>query len=64
MRNIPIKFRWPLKQTGPKEIVIEVPTGPNGAPILSMEFIKQEQLTDREIDVAENQVLRAIAIIE
>lgn len=57
------KFRFNIRPVGEREIEIIIPRSPNGAPILSSEFIEQHRLSDAEVDDAETGVLESIAII-
>jgi hypothetical protein len=61
-KSINYAFRWPVKQTGPSEIQVEIPIGKGTAP-LAMDFIEMNHLSDGEIIKAEMAVLESIAII-
>jgi len=65
MRTIRYHFRWEVRPDPDVLNAIEVliPTG-GTTPIINMEFVKQQHLSDREIEASEEAVLRKIAIIE
>lgn len=60
--NHRFQFRWPVKQTGPNSVEMIVPRG-QGPTILNPDFCEAQKLSDAEVDRAEDEVLRAIAII-
>ena len=62
-RLIPIHFRWPLRQIAPDAVELVIPTG-GDVPVLNPEFVREFKMTDREIDIAEEKVLRSIAIVD
>lgn len=59
---IPLKTRWPIRQISEREIEIKVPTG-NGHPLLNPAWVDSEQLSAKEIELAEFEVLKAVAVI-
>ena len=63
MKTIHFAFRWPVKQTGPADIAVEIPTG-GSMQILSERFVEEMKLSEKEIESAETEVLKAVAIIQ
>lgn len=61
--QIPIHFRWPVKQTGECEVELVVPIGLSGTPLLNPDCIQDLGLSRSEVVKAEAAVIRAIAII-
>ncbi len=60
-RAIQFHTRWPLKQVGPNSFDIQVPDG--GEPILNPKLVESLRLSDREIEDAEYEAIRALAVI-
>lgn len=63
VKNIPFTFRWPIKQTGEREIVVSVPTG-GDVSILSAGFLLECRLSADELETAEVAVLKSVSIIQ
>jgi hypothetical protein len=70
MTIIPVNFRWPVKQIGDTQIVVEIPTLPLGTPVVTIteDAMITFRLSDKEVDkafhAAQDAVLRAIMILE
>jgi hypothetical protein len=59
---IQYSFRWPVKQIGQQEIEVQIPID-DGPPPTNPDFAKAHNLSDGEMDSADEAVIRAIAII-
>jgi hypothetical protein len=64
MRVIPIRFRWEVKQVDAKVVEMQVPTSRDGVPIITPAFATGQNLTDGEVENAEFEVLRSIAVLK
>lgn len=66
MTKIQFNFRWPIKQEGEREIIVEIPNNALGTamPIIDPDFSRAQKLSGAEEARAELAVLRAVAIIE
>ncbi len=62
-RIVTFRTRWPVRQAEDKKIEVLIEFGPNGVVPLNPDFIAQQKLSDAEIDEAEYEVLKSIAII-
>jgi len=58
---IPVSFRWPIKQVGDSQVIVMIPTG--DMPILNPSFVDAYQLTDKQLEACEDQVLRQVMIL-
>lgn len=63
-RKVPVNFRWPIEQIGSFSIMLKVPEGPNGHHILNEGFIEANRLSDRDVNLSEEAVIRTIAVID
>lgn len=63
MRHIRFAFRFPVVQTGERHIDLEIPEGIGGVQVLSNNLVETYKLSDKEIEAAEEAVLREIAIV-
>lgn len=66
---IPIKFRWPIKQTNDKQINIEIKTGePLSLYMINEEASKIFKLSEEEynraLDATESAIIESIMIIK
>jgi hypothetical protein len=61
IRVIQMTSRWPIKQVSDTSFDVEIPVG--NTPLLNPNAVSMLKLSDREIEEAEYEVLRAIAII-
>lgn len=62
-KQIEVSFRWPVKQTGEREIEVQIPVGA-GAPLISEQAAEQLKLSEKEYIAAEDATLRAIIIVQ
>lgn len=58
------RFRWNVKQSGPKQVDVEIPVGPDAPPILTPDFVEYHGLSQGEVHNAEATVVRSIALID
>lgn len=61
-RVIHLATRWDMVQTSERTFDVMVPVG--NLPLLHIEAIKAMNLTDREVETAEDAVLRSVAIVQ
>lgn len=60
-RVIQVRTRWEAVQVGPNSFDVRIPVG--NAPLLNPSWVEEARLSDREIEEAEYEVLRAVAVI-
>lgn len=63
MRRIRFTFRFPVVQTGERHIDLELPEEIDGVPVLNTNLVEMYKLSDKEIEAAEEAVLREVAIV-
>lgn len=63
MKHIRFAFRFTVVQTGDRHIDLEIPDGADGVQVLSQNLVETFKLSDKEINAAEEAVLREIAIV-
>jgi hypothetical protein len=61
MKTVKITFRFPVKQINAHQV--EVVAGSNGIPILNGVFVSAFQLSDSEVELAEDKVVRALVVM-
>lgn len=62
--KIQFTFRWPVKQMDATSVEMELQRNGKGLPILNPDFVAECKLSDGEIESAEIQVIREVAIIK
>ena len=63
IRIIPLSFRFPVKQSGEKEIEVQIPIG-NGPSLINPDAVDHFRLSEREAEEAEHAALKEIVIIK
>jgi hypothetical protein len=61
--EVPLKFRFPIEKVGRDRVVMIVPAGFPGIPMLNPQFTERFDLVDSEIKDCERMILRRIAIV-
>ena len=62
VRTLQFVFRWPVKQTGPTAVEVQIPCGEGPGPI-NLDFINRYGLSYSEVYAAEDAALRSLAIV-
>ena len=63
-RKFTFHFRWPIRPTSDVSVEMTVPLSGDGPPVLNTQFCSEHGLSEPEVEKAEGEVIRAIAIIE